>query len=171
MRIRRRLQAAADAAAPDAVLTSAGAVSHAETSAQDAQARAVLSRAVKSRETARGPLRRTNPEEAAGLWQALVDGRWSLVDQTDSDGRRWILARRNAPTASELQPLTLRERQVLAYVALGQSNKLVAYTLGLTVSAVSNLISRATHKLGMKNRVDLVQHLNDTTKRNGNGES
>jgi len=112
-------------------------------------------------------LRRTDPNEAADLWQALVDGRWSLMDQHDSDGRRYILARRNAPAAKAQASLTAREQQVLSYVALGQSNKLVAYTLGLSVSAVANLIARASRKLGATSRVELIQQLDQTTSKGG----
>jgi hypothetical protein len=91
LRIRRRLSAAEGrAVAPDAVLTSGGAVSHAEKGAQSSQSHELLAQAVRARESARGPLRRTDPEEAIGLWQALVSGRWSLLDQVDSDGRRWV---------------------------------------------------------------------------------
>jgi DNA-binding CsgD family transcriptional regulator len=160
LRIRRRLQGGSSLTQSDAVLNPRGTVAHAETAAKDAGVREALSRAVRSREVARGPLRRNEPDEAADLWQALVDGRWSLLDQLDTDGRRWILARRNAPVAVDAPPLTPREQQVLAYVALGHSNKLVAYTLGTTSSAVGNLIARASRKLRVSSRVELIQRWN-----------
>lgn len=72
-------------------------------------------------------LRRTSPEEALDLWQALFEGRWSIVEQVESDGKRVILARRNEPGVSDPRSLTPGERDVLAYAALGHSNKYVAF--------------------------------------------
>jgi DNA-binding CsgD family transcriptional regulator len=51
--------------------------------------------------------------------------------------------------------LTERERQVLAYADLGQSNKLIAYSLGLSTSTVSTLLSRARRKLGIEGSLPL----------------
>jgi DNA-binding CsgD family transcriptional regulator len=169
LRIRRRLKAASNVVPdPDAVLTVRGTLSHAEAAAKEPQARDLLGKAVRAREGARGSLRRTDPEEAVGLWQALVDGRWSLLDQIDTDGRRWVLARRNAPMGAALRSLTARERQVLAYVAIGQSNKLIAYTLGLTSAAIGNLIARASRKLGSSSRVDLIERIGKAEDDGGN---
>jgi DNA-binding CsgD family transcriptional regulator len=167
LRIRRRLRIAEGKdILPDAVLTAQGTVSHAEELAKSPRSRELLTYAVRARESARGPIRRTDPEEAVGLWQALVSGRWTLLDQVDSDGRRWILARRNAPASRVVEKLSDRERQVLAYVTLGHSNKLIAYTLGLSVAAVGNVIARASRKLGSRSRVELVELL---AKNGGNG--
>jgi DNA-binding CsgD family transcriptional regulator len=44
--------------------------------------------------------------------------------------------------------LTDRERQVFTYAAMGQSNKLIAYSLGLAVSTVAAHLERARRKLG-----------------------
>ena len=68
----------------------------------------------------------------------------------DSDGRRFILAHRNDPDAPDIRGLTLRERQVVAYVALGHANKVIAYELGLTISTVASHLARARLKLGLR---------------------
>jgi hypothetical protein len=41
---------------------------------------------------ARGRMSKRNPERALQLWRALVDGRWSLVDSFETDGRRYVVA-------------------------------------------------------------------------------
>jgi DNA-binding CsgD family transcriptional regulator len=52
------------------------------------------------------------------------------------------------PAPSDRLPrgLSSRERQVLSLVDLGQSNKLIAYSLGLSVSTVSTTLTRARRK-------------------------
>jgi DNA-binding CsgD family transcriptional regulator len=105
---------------------------------------------------ARGKLRRVDVDEALGEWKGLVDGRWSLVDKFDRDGKRFVLARRNEPGVRTLSPLSDRERQVVAYVALGHSNKLIAYELGIADSTVRVLVARAARKLGARTREELA---------------
>jgi DNA-binding NarL/FixJ family response regulator len=92
-------------------------------------------------------LRRRDPLEAVEVWRGLVAGLWSLVDHYDTDGRRYLVAHRNDPTTPDPRGLTERERQVVAYADLGQSNKLIAYQLGLSVSTVAVLLARAREKL------------------------
>jgi DNA-binding CsgD family transcriptional regulator len=153
-RIRRLKSQLADAMsaaapAPEAVVHPDGRLEHAEAPAQGERAREALQRAARALDRARGPLRRSDADEALGIWEGLVAGRWSLVDHFDSDGRRFLLAHRNDPSAPDVRGLTLRERQVLAYVAAGHSNKVIAYELGLTMSTVSGHLARAKGKLGL----------------------
>jgi DNA-binding CsgD family transcriptional regulator len=82
------------------------------------------------------------------LWQAMVEGRWSLVDHFDSDGRRFVVAHRNDAAVPDMRGLTWRERQVAAYAALGHANKLIAYELGLSVGTVGQHLATARAKLG-----------------------
>jgi len=53
-------------------------------------------------------------------------------------------------------PLSEQERQVIGHVALGQSNKLAAYELGLSSSTVSTHLTHAMRKLRLRSRVELV---------------
>jgi DNA-binding CsgD family transcriptional regulator len=131
----------------EAILDPDGKLEHAEEPAQGDTARAVLRRSVQSLDRARGSLRRRDPEEAMAVWRALVAGRWSLLDHFDSDGRRFVVAHRNDANVPDARGLTLRERQVLAYAALGHSNKVIAYELGLAISTVSSHLARARVKL------------------------
>jgi DNA-binding CsgD family transcriptional regulator len=150
-RIRRQFAAwssgaAASAPVPEAVFNPNGKLEHAEGPARGNPARTALQRGVLSLDRARGALRRHDPEEAIAIWQALVAGRWSLIDHVDSDGRRYIVAHRNDARVPDMRGLTLRERQVLAYAALGHTNKVIAYELGLSASTVAGHLARARAK-------------------------
>ncbi len=68
--------AAADNALTEAVLDPAGRVLDAMRGAQAKEVRHGLADAVRRMDRARGPLRRTDPDEALQLWQGLVGGTW-----------------------------------------------------------------------------------------------
>lgn len=149
-RLRRRLdqmlREQPSASEPEAVLSQHGRVEHAEGAATSRAARATLRDGLVRIEQARA--RRQSPEEAAELWSELVSGRWSIVETFDRDGKQYYLAHKNDPELARERALTQRERQVLGYAALGQSNKLIAYSLGLSLSSVATLLARARRKLG-----------------------
>jgi DNA-binding CsgD family transcriptional regulator len=164
-RVRRqfadRLIATEMAPNPDAVLRPDGRLEHAEGAAKPNLARDSLQRAVVAYDRARGSLRRRDPDEAVAIWQALVAGRWSLVDHFDTDGRRFVVAHRNDAIPPDGRALTLRERQVLAYAAIGHSNKQIAYDLGLATSTVGWHLARARSKL----RLPSLAALGDSTRK------
>jgi DNA-binding CsgD family transcriptional regulator len=156
---RLRRSVAEPAGAPDhadAILRADGKVEHAAEEARRGPALEHLVAAVRRAERARGRLRRTDPDEALALWRGLVDGRWSLVDHCDSDGRRFVLARRNEPRVRDVRALTPRERDVAAFVARGHSNKYVAYALGLAAATVAAHLASALAKLGVGSRRELI---------------
>jgi DNA-binding CsgD family transcriptional regulator len=132
-------------------------VVHAEGDARAPEVREELSRAAVRVERARGRLRRRDPEASLALWTALVGERYSLVERIDSDGRRLLEARDNPCRPFAPSPLSERERHVLAYRAMGHANKLVAYELGLSPSAVATYAVRIRRKLGAASRVELVR--------------
>ncbi len=140
----------------DAVLSASGSMVHAEAGAQTRSARESLGRAAKDIDRARSKAR-SNEDEALDLWQGLIAGRWSLVEKFDSDGRRFMVARRNDPQVADPRALNLRERQVLAYVAMGHSAKLIAYSLGVSPSLVSSARQTAMRKLGLRTTADVVR--------------
>jgi DNA-binding CsgD family transcriptional regulator len=144
------------AAGVDAVLTPSGAMVHGEKAAQSTDDRESLRRAAKGIDRARSKAR-SNEDEALNLWQGLVAGRWSLVEQFDSDGRRFMIARRNDPQVTDPRALNLRERQVLAYVAMGHPLKLIAYSLGVSTSSVSVNRKSGMRKLGLHTHADVVR--------------
>jgi DNA-binding NarL/FixJ family response regulator len=158
LRLRRRLaEHQAQPQLDEAILGPSGVLLHAEGVAKIPTARDALRDATLAIEKARGRLRRSEPEAALNLWRGLLDGRWSLIDRFERDGRRLIVAHRNDVTTRGLRALTFRERQVASYAALGHSNKLIAYELGLSLGSVGTHLSAALVKLGAKSRVELVQ--------------
>lgn len=124
--------------------------------ARTASALEVIREAAIRKDKARGKLRRTDPDRALALWEGLVRGRWSLVDWFDTDGRRFILARPNAPDLGDPRGLTEREHQVATYVALGESYKIIGYRLGISSSRVCLLARSSMRKLGAKTPAQLV---------------
>jgi DNA-binding CsgD family transcriptional regulator len=156
-RLRSITPQAADPEGAEAVLAPGGSVVHACGPATAATARETLGRAVRAVERARAAARRVEPGDALALWRALVAGTWSLVDSVDSDGKRFVLARRNTPGVREPRALTPRERDVLAYAALGHANKYVAYLLGLRPSTVAAHLASGQRKLGLRSRAELIR--------------
>ena len=150
-RLRRVL---AGAGIPDAVVAPDGRVLHAERAAQASLP--ALQRAARGSERAR-----VHRAELDSLdsWQALVEGRWSLVDEVEADGRRVLLVHRNAPELVDPRRLTAMERIVAGYVALGHSNKLIAYELGLAPSTVALHLNGVARKLGLRTRVEVVDRI------------
>jgi len=110
---------------------------------------------------ARGRLRSDDPHKALQIWKALVQGRWSMVDWFDSDGRRFVLAVPNPPNVVDPRGLTERETQVVTYTIFGHSNKLIAYQLGISRARVSLLLSSSMRKLGVRTPAQLVKKIRD----------
>ena len=96
------------------------------------------------------------PERALQIWQGLLDGRWSLVDHVDTDGKVFVLALRNEPGREVACALTDRQRGAVSLASLGYGNKQIAYALGLSVSAVGMLLTRARLATGNRTRAELV---------------
>jgi DNA-binding CsgD family transcriptional regulator len=140
-----------------AVLDPDGSLQHAEPRAQVSRER--LRQGVLAMERARSRrLRSSDPDESLSLWQALLDGQYSLVDHFDSDGRRYVLAVRNPPEGAKLRGLTPRERQVAGLIGLGHSLDEIAYQLGITSkSLVSRAQTVVLRKLGLKSRTELCK--------------
>lgn len=151
-------EASAEASDVEAVLDLSGRVVHARDEARAAHSRELLCDAVRGIERARTRAGRAEPTRALELWQGLWGGRWSLVDHADTDGRRFVLARRNDPDPTTPFPLTRRQRQVLFYAAVGWSLKQIAYALGLaSEGSVSGHLRKALDTLGLRSRVELIR--------------
>lgn len=127
--------------------------------AQTEKTAATIREAALRVDRARGKLRRKDPDEALDLWKAMVRGRWSIVDWFDSDGRRFVLARPNAPNLGDPRGLTEREHQVVTYASHGESSKLISYRLGISKQRVSKLLHDSMHKLGVKTTAQLVEKM------------
>jgi DNA-binding NarL/FixJ family response regulator len=142
----------------EAVLLPSGKIEHATGEATHATAAQALRDAAIAIDRARS-LRKKDPVTATDLWKGLAEGKWSLVDRFDSDGKRYLIALRNEPAGARVTTLSRREAQIIALVALGRSSKLIAYELGLSESTVSRDITSAMSKLGITSRAALAKHL------------
>src|SRR6185295_2355750 len=140
-RLRRRLRAANGSASVDAVLRTDGSLVHAEDKAKAPETRRLLRQAVGIVERSRGRLRRSDPEGAVSAWKPLAGTHWSLVDIFETDGRRYVVACENRSRLRSAGALTERETQVIEHLRLGQSTKVVAYTLGISDSTVRVLLA------------------------------
>lgn len=165
LRLRRRLrgrtkQRSPAETSPDAVLSTSGKLEHAGDGV--AAERVNLAEAVRRLDRARGRLRKTDPDAAIEAWKVLVRARWSLVDQFESDGRRYVLAYRNAPAVSEgPESFTDREREIVSLALLGHAPKLIAYELGLAASTIRVHLTNASRKLGVRTREELIAKYRD----------
>ena len=122
--------------------------------ARGASHRAKLRSAVRSIDRARGA-REVAVARVLDVWQGLIDGRWSIVDRHDSDGRRFIVAVPNELGVPDRTSLTRQEVQVAALACEGYSDKWIGYTLGLARSTVATHLASAMAKLGVSSRVGL----------------
>lgn len=156
MRLRRTTSGTKPKAA--AVLSPSGALLHAEAEAGVLEARATLREATVAFDQARSKKPRSNVDSATRRWRPLVVSRWSLLDDFDSDGRRFVVAVENAPpTRPPRRDLSEREHQVMTQAHLGHTNKVIAYELGLSTSTVRVLLHRAALKLGVSTRDEAIR--------------
>jgi DNA-binding CsgD family transcriptional regulator len=105
---------------------------------------------------ARGRLGKENPDEALAVWRGVLQGRWSLVDWFDTDGRRFVVVIPNPPGIDDPRSLTEREREVVALAACGNTSKWISYQLGVSTQRVSMLLASAKRKLGVRTQAQLV---------------
>lgn len=146
----------------EAVLDRRGRVHHLEApaeSARDALRDAVVAMDRVRREgraRGKGGAGRKGSVRTLASWRALVRGRWTVVDDFEDATERFVVARANRPVSPPATALSTREREVLAALALGRTDKVVAYELGLSHSTVRVLVARAKAKLGATSRADLL---------------
>lgn len=82
--------------------------------------------------------------------------RWTLVETYERDGEQYIVARYNDAWLAKHKALSPRESQVLGFAVLCDSNKVIAYKLGISASTVGVLLHRAAEKLGCHSRAELL---------------
>jgi DNA-binding NarL/FixJ family response regulator len=93
--------------------------------------------------------------EWRALLAALGAARWTVVEQFETGGERYLLARHDESLVPEVGALTQRERQVVAHLALGHTPKVIAYELGIAHSTVRVFITRICDKLGLSSSAEL----------------
>jgi DNA-binding CsgD family transcriptional regulator len=153
-RLRRRISGAQAPEEADAVVRPDGKILHLRERAEPE--REEFKKIVTSIDRARARDFRTGGNRTLELWKGLLAGEWSLLDWTDTDSKRFILAVRNDPEAAAPTQLTRREAQVATYVAQGHPYKVVAYEMGLSVSTVGTHMRQVLRKLGLASPAELA---------------
>ena len=157
LRMRRALATAPLDDHSEAVFEADGRLAHAAGRATYGDVRDRLREAVRCVDRARTDAVRREEVEALELWQGLVEGRWSLIDRYDTDGRRYYVAMANPPDGVDARQLTGVEAQVTAQVVAGEPNGIIAYSLGVSESTVAGHLSNAMRKLGARSRIELIR--------------
>jgi DNA-binding NarL/FixJ family response regulator len=140
-----------------AILRPDGRVEHLDVEAETPIDTDALSGRVGRIERIRSARERERQTANLALWQALVDGRFSLVEVRDKDGKRHYHAFENAPSVRRFLALSTLESQVVEQAAHGRTGKEIAYGLGIHRPDVSRAIASAVTKLGFRSRTDLVR--------------
>lgn len=165
MRLRRNAESPKTKGKAAAILSPTGALLDA-TKDEVVDAREELRRATLDFDGARTKKARSAVELATRRWRPLVSSRWSLLDEFDTDGRRFVVAVENAPpTRPPRKDLSEREHQVMTQAHLGHTDKVIAYELGLSVSTVRVLFHRAAKKLGTATRREALARFDELAKR------
>ena len=140
----------------EAILDASGHVVHAAGAARSKSAQAELLQTARDRDDVRASV--VSGEVGIRRWRPLTSARWSLVDVFERNGKRYVVAQENESVVPRMDLLTGRERQVVAYLAIGQSTKEAAYALGISDATVRVLLRRAVSKLGVRTRSELLNH-------------
>jgi DNA-binding CsgD family transcriptional regulator len=116
----------------------------------------VLRAAVAERERERNCKRPADTLIAcSAIWTKLVSGRWSLIDDYEDGGRRYILAVRNDAYANEFM-LSAAEARTIELSVLGRSPKQMVDELGVSISRVYALRHSALRKLSARSIADVI---------------
>lgn len=107
------------------------------------------------------PTRGSRGAELRGTdaFRALLEGRLTVVDRFDRDGRTFLVTAHSHTLTLPERALSTQERRAASLVRLGHANKAIAVHLGLSESRVSTLMRSVAEKLGARSRVDLVRLL------------
>ena len=139
-----------------AVFTTDGRMAHAEGDAANGDHRERLREAIATIDKVRARRGRRDAADDLDLWPALVEGRWSLVDTFESDGRRFIVARHNTSEPQDPRALSPDARRVAALLARGLANKEIGYELGLSPSRVAGIVADVMRSLGASTRLEVI---------------
>ncbi|OQX67214.1 MAG: hypothetical protein B6A08_16625 [Sorangiineae bacterium NIC37A_2] len=152
-RIRRALNGQAlDTEYAEAIFSGESRCLHAQGMAHEGATRSLLRAAVREHLRERCGSRATPDRNPRDM---LLAGRWSLIDRYEENGRRYVVAYRNPAGVLDPRRLSERERDVVARVALGMSQKLVAAELGIKESTIATIAHKVVRKLGLRSTREL----------------
>jgi len=155
----RRWYEASRSAEPDVRFEADGKVAHVERGHEGGVA-ALRQRLLR---VARAKASRAPADDVLTAWSALVDGRYTLIDRFDTDGRKYVVAYENPPNVRDPRGLTRTEAAIASWARRGHAQKLIAYELGLSLGTVSGLLARVFAKMKVRTRAELVERLEEAT--------
>jgi DNA-binding NarL/FixJ family response regulator len=88
------------------------------------------------------------PQDMARVWREVAAGQWSTLTGIDADGLRHAVMSRGSETPVDWQVLRPMHRLVLAHLADGCPQKVIAMKLGMPPSTVSATLDGARRRLG-----------------------
>jgi len=138
----------------DAIFHPSGRALHATGAAAHRPSLRALRAAVLAREAARAGA--GEAVAGAAFWSDLVEGRWSLVDDHEERGQRYILAIRNDDAFASGLALTPHEAGAIDLAIRGRSAKECMGELGVSLSAIYGLRASAVNKLRAGSLADLI---------------
>ena len=104
-------------------------------------------------------------KQPAGAWQKALSVlqptlgvRLTLVDTFEEHGSHYVVAREGDPCPQGIDTLTDRERQIVEFATLGNTNKEIAHALGISDATVRVLMARAARRVGVHTRRELLAH-------------
>ena len=96
-------------------------------------------------------LKNSQPAELARAVRAAHAGE-AIIDPTVAARLVYALSHRPPAAGNALEQLTTRERDVLALIAQGRSNKRIAFELGISEKTVKTHVGHVLAKLGVTDR-------------------
>ena len=87
-------------------------------------------------------------------WRDLTHARWSVFDTFETNGRRYVLARR--PGGEGDPEIDTFDRIILARRAAGTALKVIASEIGLSISTVGRRLQSAMGRLGLRSLAELA---------------
>src|SRR5262249_23640879 len=91
--------------------------------------------------------------------RAAIAPGWTLVTEFDHGGKHYALV----VCERESVELTPREREVITRACVGQTNKVIAFDLGVSDSTVRVFMARACAKLGVRTRAQAIAAYREST--------
>jgi DNA-binding CsgD family transcriptional regulator len=108
-----------------------------------------------SRLSGRG--REVGPDEVGRFWREIAAGQWITLAGVDSCGMRHTVMSCDSAKAVNWQALSPMQRDVLALVADGSPQKVIAMKLGLAPSTVSGSLQGARKRLAFASLSQLLR--------------
>ncbi|HWZ92272.1 MAG TPA: LuxR C-terminal-related transcriptional regulator [Polyangiaceae bacterium] len=93
---------------------------------------------------------------ARRLWHGVLKGDLVVERHFDRGGRRYLVLQQASRDRSKRDALSPREREVVSYRAYGQSLKLIAGELGVSVPTVQRALVSGLKKLGLSGDLELA---------------